>query len=438
MNGIIPVKDITQASLDPPFAKMASNHYRDLAAYMIGRLPAEQLLTRDERALYQRERQISPCAKPLGCGKLVVVLKATRCCNLRCTYCHSWAEGPEQTMSFAVLTRALRRILTLPDIHRFEFVWHGGEVTMLRPDFFKKLIWLQEQFRKPGDVITNSMQSNAVSLSPAWLQFLEAIGMSVGISLDGVPAINDTRRLDKRGRGTAARVAETIGRLRERGIPYGALIVVDRQLYHSDMRAMLEYFRQIALTNIEFLNIVPDNRLTPNGDPGEGYITYRQFIAFLSKMFLLWWQNYRTVIAIPMFEDFIRVLSHPTARLSACYWSGDCAREVITLEPNGTVTPCDKYVGMKNNNYGSLIDNDLATLLDSAAHYRRAAREARHARQAMKHCQWFTMCRGGCPHDRLINRRHAPDHEENCCGTGVLIETINQCLTKATMTTHSR
>lgn len=435
MKGSIPVKDITQASLDPSFAKLASNHYRSLAAYMIGRLPAEQLLTQAEKRLYLHECQTALSAQPLGCEKLVVVLKATRRCNLRCTYCHSWAEGPDQTMSFAVLTRSLRRILMLPDIHHFEFVWHGGEVTLLRPDFFKKLIWLQEQFRKPGYVITNSMQSNAVSLSPAWLQFLQAVGMSVGISLDGVPAISDTRRLDKRGRGTSARVADTVRKLREHGIPYGALIVVDRQQYQGDMRAMLDYFRQIALTNIEFLNIVPDNRVDSDGCPGEMYITYREFIAYLCKLFSLWWREYREVIGIPMFEDFIRVLGTPSARLAACYWSGNCAHEVITLEPNGTVTPCDKYVGMANNNYGSLVEHDLATLLVGAAHYRQAAREAQQARLAMQQCRWFRLCRGGCPHDRLVNRCHAPDHDENCCGTGALFDTISECLSAVTMAT---
>ncbi|EIR62555.1 radical SAM additional 4Fe4S-binding domain protein, partial [Yersinia pestis PY-19] len=86
--------------------------------------------------------------------------------------------------------------------------------------------------------------------------------MNVGISLDGIPAVNDKRRVDFRGRGTSDRIAKGIKKLQKYDILYGALIVVDREVYQTDMREMLDYFILIELNGIEFLNIVPDNRLT--------------------------------------------------------------------------------------------------------------------------------------------------------------------------------
>lgn len=148
--------------------------------------------------------------KTIKAQKLVVVLKATRLCNLRCTYCHSWAEGPNQTVSFHTLVRTVRQILAIPNVNRFEFVWHGGEITLLKPAFFKKLIWLQQQFKRPEQYITNTMQSNVVNISDEWLIFIKGIGMNVGISLDGVPAVNDKRRVDYRGRKTSDRIAKGI------------------------------------------------------------------------------------------------------------------------------------------------------------------------------------------------------------------------------------
>lgn len=407
---------------------LADVDFRLLSAYLIGRIPAENILNVDELQLYKSESQVTLIAGPLKAAKLVVVVKATRLCNLRCTYCHSWAEGPNQSVTFATMLRAVKRIMAIPNIRRFEFVWHGGEVTLLKPAFFKKLIWLVEKFRRADQHISHSMQSNAVNISDEWLAFIKGIGMNVGISLDGMPRINDARRVDYLGRGTAERVAHTLARLRQNDIHYGALIVVDREVYQSNIKEMFDYFLRIDLRNIEFLNIVPDNRVPAGGVIGSDYISYAHFISFLSMVFVIWWHDYRSLIRIVQFTDFIKKLQNDTTHLSACYWAGNCSQEVITLEPNGDVSPCDKYVGDTGSIYGSLLDNDLADLLASSCHNRVALEEERQAVDNMRACPWFTICQGGCPHDRVINSRHVPGYSADCCGTGKLLATIKGCL----------
>lgn len=283
MNGIIPIvqidTDITSALSTNDLEKIATQDYRQMSAYLIGKIPAQALLSTEELHIFHTEQQQAVTAQPVAAKKLVVVLKATRLCNLRCTYCHSWAEGPNQTkpnqtMRFDILARTIRKILAIPNIKHFEFVWHGGEVTLLNPLFFQKLLWLQQQFKQPEQHITNSMQSNAVNISDEWLAFIKGIGMHVGISLDGIPAVHDSRRVDYRGRGTAQRVAEGLKKLKQHSIPYGALIVVDRHVYQTDLREMFDYFGKIGLNDIEFLNIVPDNRIPAGGKIDENYITY--------------------------------------------------------------------------------------------------------------------------------------------------------------------
>jgi uncharacterized protein len=424
MDNKIPIINISINNLE----QLNSCEYKKLSAYLIGKIPARELLDTDELDIYNKELIEKVSAKAIKADKLVVVLKATRLCNLRCTYCHSWAEGPNQTVSFDTLIRTIRRILSIPNVNRFEFVWHGGEVTLLKPLFFKKLIWLQQQFKRPEQYITNTMQSNIVNISEEWLTFIKGIGMNVGISLDGVPAVNDKRRIDYRGRGTSDRVAKGIKKLQHYNILYGGLIVVDREVYQTDMKEMLDYFISIELTGIEFLNIVPDNRLVKGEYVGDHFISYTEFIGFLSELFIIWIKGYREKIHITIFEDFIRVLEHPEKKLSACYWSGNCSQEIITLEPNGDVSPCDKYRGDANSIYGSLLDTDLADLLARSSHNQRAVSEEIAATKKMHHCKWFSICHGGCPHDRVINRRHTKGYNDTCCGTGKLLATIENYL----------
>lgn len=432
MENKIPVKNIDCVTINGidryNLEKLDACEYKSLSAYLIGKIPAEQLLDTNELEIFNKSLKRNVSAKAIKAKKLVIVLKATRLCNLRCTYCHSWAEGPNQTVSFHTLAHTVRQILAIPNVNRFEFVWHGGEITLLKPDFFKKLIWLQQKFKRPEQYITNTMQSNIVNLSKEWLTFIKGIGMNVGISLDGIPAVNDKRRVDYRGKGTSERIASGIKKLQHYNILYGALIVVDREVYQTDMKEMLNYFISIELTGIEFLNIVPDNRLTTGEYVGNDFISYAEFIKFLSDLFIIWIKDYRDKIHITIFEDFIKVLEHPDKKLSACYWSGNCSQEIITLEPNGDVSPCDKYVGDVGSIYGSLLDTDLADLLASSSHNQQAISEEKEATEKMRHCEWFSICHGGCPHDRVINRRHTEGYNDICCGTGKLLATIQNYL----------
>ena len=79
---------------------------------------------------------------------LTVIMKATRLCNLRCTYCHSWRSGPEPDDD---VPRARARDAGMRCAIRacgyVDFVWHGGEATVLPVSFYRKALWLQERFR---------------------------------------------------------------------------------------------------------------------------------------------------------------------------------------------------------------------------------------------------------------------------------------------------
>lgn len=425
--------DISVKTVDAPVGSVAQSEmtdyqYNRLVSQMIGEIKGADILDDDELEFFTYQKDKFLDVKPLRANKLVVVLKATRLCNLRCTYCHSWAEGPNQTIKFENLVIIVQRILSIPNVSRLEFVWHGGEVTLLRTGLFKKLIWLQEQFKRRDHVITNTMQSNAVNISQEWLTLLKGIGMSVGISFDGIPEIHDRRRLDVRGRPTSLKVVHGIKQLKQHGIPYGALIVVDRDLCNIAPDQLLSYLESIELNDIEFLNIVPDNRAKPGEDIGPAYISYQEYIQFLSDIYTVWYASYQQKIQIRMFDNFIKVLSGKEKQLSACYWAGNCSQEIVTIEPNGDVSPCDKYVGEVGSIYGSLIESDLATLLENSRHNKAAIKEEVESHNRMSECEWFSVCNGGCPHDRIINSRHVENYNDKCCGTGKLLEVIKKSL----------
>ncbi|WP_408890436.1 radical SAM/SPASM peptide maturase DarW [Myxococcus faecalis] len=391
------------------------------AVEFIGSLPKERCLDAEELCLFDSEtvRKTPTFRSPVK--SLVVVLKATRLCNLRCTYCRSWAEGPDQTMAFSVLLRAVRDILSMTGLERVEFVWHGGEVTLLRPSYFKKLIWLQQQFRQPGQTVRNSMQTNATHLSEEWLEFLSALDMGVGVSLDGPPEVHDSRRLNQGGGPTSKAVIAGLERLRKARIPHGALMVVDRDLRDLGAARLLEYLDEIELRDVNFLNVLPDNVDAGDGQPRGTYLSYPEYVAFLVEVFDLWWARYRGTLRIKDFESLM-----PSVRSGAkppvCYWEGDCMGRYVTLEANGDLAPCDKYVGAPGSVIGNVMKSPVSRLLATSRYLEGERTETRKVTQGMESCGWFGLCQGGCPHDVKLNVRYVPSFDGTCCGLSPLLE----------------
>jgi sulfatase maturation enzyme AslB (radical SAM superfamily) len=48
--------------------------------------------------------------------------------------------------------------------------------------------------------------------------------------------------------------------------------------------------------------------------------------------------------------------------------------------------------------------------------------ENRLAVDRMRECRWFSVCHGGCPHDRYTGERRLPGHDGRCCGLAPLLD----------------
>jgi uncharacterized protein len=386
--------------------------------------PAEALLSQHEIEIYRRLQEEPPSG---GAGlrrTMVVVMKATRLCNLRCTYCHFWREGPNQVMDSEVLTRAIRDVLRSPGVQNVDFVWHGGETTLLPITYYRKAIWLQEQFRRPGQKVTNSLQTNGTNITDEWLEFCRLYNVEIGVSLDGPPEVNDRRRVDAHGAPTSERVREGLGKLRAHGLDYGVLMVVDDDVVALGAERVLSYFLEIGVERIGLLNVIPEN--TPTGESTKGgYIAWPRYVGFLQDLFRMWWPAYKDRIWIRELSDLIGKVQGKKAE--TCIFDGDCMGGFLTIEPSGDVSACDKYLGDEAYRFGNILRMDLADLSNS--HQLKGVRISTGAAvDPLRDCPWFRVCQGGCPHDRYVANRRGVSFEQGCCGLAPLISEIAEKL----------
>jgi len=180
------------------------------------------------------QRGQAPGAVSVGQGIHVVAKPTGPLCNLNCEYCFYlekqalFAPDEKYRMADEVLSAFITNYITSQPTPVVEFVWQGGEPTLLGIDFFKKVIELQKHF-SGTKTITNSLQTNGTLLTDEWCAFLKKHKFMVGISLDGPKEIHDRYRRDRKGKGSFERVMRGLQLLQKHKVEYNVLACVARE-----------------------------------------------------------------------------------------------------------------------------------------------------------------------------------------------------------------
>jgi uncharacterized protein len=353
-------------------------------------------------------------------GHITVLVKATRLCNLRCTYCHDWRSGPGQTMSFSVLAKLTAAALSDPAHDSVRFTWHGGETTLMPIAFYEKALLLQARFRRPGQTITNSIQTNGTLLTPAWARFLRVNQFVVGLSIDGPAEVHDRYRLYPSGRTSFADVVDGVSLLRRHQVPFGVLMVVDEAGMELGPDKLFDFCVEMGFRQYGLNFVAPANK--PDALPGtatDRYIEPHRMIPFLKRLYDRWLDygdpnlRIREVNALRS-----RVAGEPTF---FCTVSGSCFGGFFGVEPDGEVTHCVDFVGDPSYVVGNIWNSDFAAIRNGDQ-MRALAAEDKKALERMHHCPNFSICNGWCPRERYTSFRHNLNHRDDCCGLSELID----------------
>lgn len=393
------------------------------------KLPVE-IFSENELKVFEelRESRVLLESSPFRSHTFLIV-KATRICNLRCTYCHSWREGKGNTMPFNILAKTIRDILSAKDVERVDFVWHGGEVTLLDPSYIKKALWLQSFFKQDGQVVTNSIQTNATCLSDEWLDLLYDFDFEVGVSIDGAKEVHDKYRLKKSGKGSFDSVQVGVKKLREKNIPFGVLGVINEDSLNLGAKGYLDFLMSMDIKGVALLNAIPEGYKPESNDC---YLPWNYFVDFLRDMFRVWWvDGYKSKITVRELNGLVE--NFRKRKPTVCEFAGDCMGQFLTVEPSGVVSACDKYIGDKSHQFGSLNEQSMAELLDNSINLDLAIQKASYGVAEMTGCEFYAICNGGCPHDVQLNMQNSEGWSGTCCGMKALMSEIYSAVSKDTI-----
>jgi uncharacterized protein len=167
------------------------------------------------------------------------VIKASKFCNMRCSYCYEWDDlGNRDRMSTELLASVFAAVRGLHAIRResaprgvrvvSSLVLHGGEPLILPVEYLRRFFSLASQVFGGSALASGEIRFGAQSNLLAWrdevVEMLIENRVSLGVSYDVVPGV---RRLLS-GARTEERVVENIDRIRALGIPVGGIAVLAR------------------------------------------------------------------------------------------------------------------------------------------------------------------------------------------------------------------
>ncbi|MEQ1896803.1 MAG: radical SAM protein [Vicinamibacterales bacterium] len=156
------------------------------------------------------------------------VVKVSKLCNLRCTYCYEFPFLADPArMSLGQLQRMFEHIRDhyAGTSRRMDFVWHGGEPLLLKPSFFRQVADLQQDTLGPAGIrFGNSVQTNLSVMTDDLIECLGSFFTNVGVSID----LFGEQRVNAAGQCAEESVLANMQTLKDANVRFGCITVLSR------------------------------------------------------------------------------------------------------------------------------------------------------------------------------------------------------------------
>ncbi|MDO5678622.1 MAG: anaerobic sulfatase maturase [Propionibacteriaceae bacterium] len=342
-----------------------------------------------------------------------VVTKPTgAACNLDCTYCFFLSkellyDEAGQRMTEEQLETYVREFLAGQPDGEVTMAWQGGEPTMRGLAFFRRAVELTKQYKRPGQQVLQTIQTNGTLLDDDWCAFLKEEGFLVGLSIDGPQHLHDEYRVNKAGRGTHAQVIRGWELLRKHAVEVNILCTVNAANQEHGAE-VYRYFRDdLGATFLQFIPIVEragyetaDGKrllyLQEGTQVTDRSVSPAVWGRFLSEVFDEWLKEDVGKVFVQHFDV---MLAARFGQYSLCVHSPECGT-ALAVEHNNDVYSCDHYVepGYK---LGNLADGGFQKFLQLPEQREFGRSKRTSLTQQCLRCPVRWACHGGCPKDRF-------------------------------------
>jgi uncharacterized protein len=348
----------------------------------------------------------------------LLIIQGSSFCNIDCKYCYLPDRANKKKISLATVETAIRKVFDEKLVkEEFSIVWHAGEPTALDIEFYEKVTKLLETIVPDGCKVNQHIQTNATLINQEWCDFFKRSKMIVGVSIDGPQFIHDANRVTRSGKGTFDKTMQGINFLKINNIEFSVIAVVTaNSLDYAN--EIYNFFKELGPTSLG-LNIDEEDganlRSTIQAEQEQ------KLRNFWSTMYDLQLQkdNYLHIREIFNFNEML--LRSDFERQQVYFGQMVSPLKIITLDTDGNFsTFSPELIGMKDESYinfnlGNVHTDSYRGMLESEKFTRMFGEIMTGIRLCSETCEYFKMCGGGSPSNKLYENKSFATTETKYC-----------------------
>jgi uncharacterized protein len=337
---------------------------------------------------------------------LNVIFKVTERCNLACKYCYFFFGGDESYKGRPPVVEdrvieGLSRFLATGEelgIEQVNIIFHGGEPMLMPKQRFSAMCGRLRDSLGRRVKLHFGIQTNCMLVDDDWIDICSEFSISVGVSLDGPAHVNDLNRVDRKGRGTHAKIIANWFRLLEAAAvnkirPPGLLCVMNPAV---DGAAIYRHF-------VDDLHATWMDFLLPDVTPSLGMRKLVEGVEkYMMEVFREWAADLDENVVVRFIKEVFAPLANDDAARSMERKNIDY-RGLISVSSNGEVGPHD-VLRTLNGKWAkseiNVLQHDIRDLFASRAWHELGV-AAELFPQECSDCAWWRLCRGGSLEHRL-------------------------------------
>lgn len=285
----------------------------------------------------------------------VVVVNITTFCNLRCLYCFaSCEESHGENMTENVMSRIADEMLKMPS-ENITFELQGGEPLCYIDGMEKFITIAEEKNKKYGKTIKYRTVTNGTRIDDRFILLAKKYHINLGVSVDGPKELTNKVRVYPTGVGAFDDIMAGIKRAKSAGLNIdGSVCTLGR--HNCEYTDEIVHF--FVANSINFkprpANILGrEKESMTTTKPGQWAKAYKE-LYFKSKNVGV------TNFSIHIFEENVYT---PVRDYICLRYPCGAAREIISVNPDGTVYPCDGFKGENQFSMGNILNESIVDML---------------------------------------------------------------------------
>ena len=267
-------------------------------------------------------------------------------------------------------------------------LWGGEPICAM-----SRVRYVSDYFKQKPYSVRIDIETNATLITEEIARELYERGISVGVSIDGTPDIQNLQRPFSNGHPSSLAASTGIQNLRRvYGSRFGGICVITRNNYRL-LQDLLSYFVfELGLSSLKF-NIVRDN---PNASTKQNGLTPEEAGWFAEQLLDI--LPAFNLLGNPFTEGniYTKFRNLMYGSLENCCLSHGCTGgiRIISFDMNGNIFPCE-MTDYPDVRIGSIYEKQsLISLIENARLTNAYFAERQKPECAV--CPWRAFCKGGC------------------------------------------